>query len=177
MKRSAAVLLSVLLLSAFLLSSCGSSKLTDPYLLEIPEKNILGMTVDQIKTADPNTADNSMHPMEKDLEDGRHRLKYVINGDAFVDGGAWITTVYYYFTDGVLSSYQIEYRQSNYSEGMCANRMSMFKEYLNEKFGDGTEAKVILGEYAVLGTAWQICGATLDMSRQNGGWILFTYHK
>lgn len=158
------------------LSSCGNDKMTDSSLLEIPEKSILGMTVDEVKEVDPRTADNEFHPMEKEMDDGTYRLKYVVGGDAFVEGGNWFTTVYYYFTDGRLSSYHIEYRQSDYSEGMCKKRMEMFTEFLDEKYGESVETYVVMGEYAVKGSGWTVGDAVFDMSRQNGGWILFTLH-
>lgn len=178
MKRSIKALVSMLLVFVMLipLSSCGDSKMTDASLLQIPERGVLGLTIDQLKKVDLNINDKSLHPMEKDLEDGRHRLKYVIPRDAFVDGGNWMTNVLYYFTDGKVTSYEIEYRQSDYSEGVCKKRMAMFTEYLNEKFGEARDEYVVLGEYAVKGSAWTIDGATFDMSRQNGGWILFTFH-
>ena len=169
-------MLAILVSSELTLSSC-KSKMDDPYLLDVLDKGILGMTPEELEKADPHIADRDYHPMQKDMEDGTSRIKYVVSGDAFVNGGKWITTVYYYFTDGKLTSYNIEYRQSDYSEGMCAKRMSMFTEYLDAKYGTATDTYVVMGEYAVKGSAWKIAGGTFDMSRQNGGWILFTYHE
>jgi len=173
-KAAVAACLLITLIAAF--TACGNDKMTDSRLLEIPDKGVLGMTVDEVKEADPGSVDPALRPSEKDMDDGTYRLKYVYGGDAFVEGGNWFTNVCYYFTDGKLTSYQIEYRQSDYSEGMCKKRMQMFTDYLDEKYGDSEETYVVMGEYAVKGQAWRVNGGILDMSRQNGGWILFTYH-
>ena len=150
-----------------LLSSCGN-KLDDTSLLDLPAKGILGMTAQELADADPNLKDKSLHVTEKDMTDGSHRLKYVIVGDAFINGGNWVTTVHYYLVDGVLDKYEIEYRQSDYSEGDCKRRMEAITNYLDDLYGEASETYVVLGEYMVKGTAWSIADGVFDMSRQNG---------
>ena len=156
------------------LASCGAVTMSDSSLLDMAENEILGKTQDEILEIDPKITVKKNHMTEKDLEDGRHRVRYVIAGDAFVEDGKWMTTVLYYFTDGLCTSYSIEYRQADYSEGQCAKRM--FTDYLDGKYGPGEEARIVVGKYLVLGTAWNVNGGILEMSRQNGGWILLTYH-
>ena len=170
---AACLLLAALALGA--LASCGSTVMSDSSLLDMVENDILGRTQDEILEIDPKITVKKNHMTEKDMDDGSHRVRYVIAGDAFVAEGKWMTTVLYYFKDGVCTSYAIEYRQADYSEGQCAKRMTMFTDYLNSKYGAGEEARIKIGNYLVLGTAWKVNEGILEMSRQNGGWILLTY--
>ncbi len=169
MKKSRITALVLCIITALtLLCSCGSSnKMTDSYLLDIIENGLLGKNQTEILALDKYTDDFKVN--EKDMDDGTHRVKYTYveknaHGDAFVSGGKWFTTVNYFFSEDSLVTYKIEYRQSDFSQGMCAKRMAMFSEYLTEKFGEPIEEN-----------KWEIAGGVLDMAKQNGGWILFTY--
>lgn len=166
LKLTALILCTITVLT--LLCSCGDSNtMTDSYLLDILDNDILGKSQEEIVALDKNT--ELFTVKEKDLDDGTHRVKYVFteegaHGDAFVSGGKWFTTVNYYFENDELITYEIEYRQSDYSEGMCAKRITMFSEYLTEKYGEPADEN-----------EWNVAGGILDMARQNGGWVLFTY--
>jgi len=169
MKKSRITALVLCIITALtVFSSCGSSnKITNSYLLDIIETGILGKSQAEILALDKYTAEFKVN--EKDMDDGTHRVKYTYvdmnpHGDAFVSGGKWFTTVNYFFDQDSLVTYRIEYRQSDYSQGMCAKRMTMFSEYLTEKFGEPVK------EYC-----WEIAGGVLEMKKQNGGWILFVY--
>ncbi len=173
LKAIALFLLAALILP---LSSCGS-ELTDTALLDLPSKGILGMTAKELETVDPNLTDGEYTVTEKDMEDGSHRLKYVIVGDAFIKGGKWVTTVHYYLRGGLLERYEIEYRPSDYIEGSVKKRLTAITEYMTGLYGEPFDAKCLYDGYLYSGSGWTVDGATFDMARQNGGWILLSYHK
>ena len=167
--RTAALVICAVMMFSILCSCGASNKMTDSSLIDILDNELLGKNQEDIMALDTFSKAPHVKVKEKEMEDGTHRVKYVYveegaHGDAFVSGGKWFTTVNYFFDEDSLVNYQIEYRQSDYSEGMCAKRMTMFAEYLTEKYGEPVEDNV-----------WSIAGGNFKMARQNGGWILFTY--
>lgn len=171
MKRSriAALLICIATLLCVFCSCDSSNKMSSSYLFDILDQDLLGKTQAEITAIDSYIG--QFKAKEKDMEDGTHRLRYTYietdgsgHGDAFVEGGRWFTTVSYFFRDDALVTYKIEYRQSDFSQGMCAKRMELFSGFLTEKHGEPKK-----------NNEWEICGGTLDMAKQNGGWILFVY--
>lgn len=167
--RIAALLVCIVTLLC-MFCSCGSSnKMTSSLLFDNIDQDLLGKSIEEITEIDGYI--EQYKAKEKDMDDGTLRLKYTYreidgngHGDAFVEGGKWFTTVSYFFRDGALETYRIEYRQSDFSQGMCAKRMELFSGYLTEKYGEPKREN-----------EWEIRGGTLDMAKQNGGWILFVY--
>lgn len=167
--RVTALLVCVITLLCVFCSCNSSNKMTSSYLFDIMEQDLLGKSVEEIIAIDGYI--DQFKAKEKNMDDGTLRLRYTYrdteangHGDAFVSGGKWFTTVSYFFENDALVTYKIEYRQSDFSQGMCAKRMTLFSEYLTEKHGEPVDDN-----------AWEISGGVLDMSKQNGGWILFVY--